>query len=208
MNSLQVDRKILSFTLVLVSVLMADRAHTQAADKKEPVVSDKPLTVEQLAVYRVVLKRYLSGDTGALNLSIHTVPVATEGPFAGHNCSSGIAMEATQPNIIHSLRSEDLAALGLPSLHLVDPDQQGKTVKKNDPGKAIRRGIPVDNAVKNGFANALFSLSEVWFDKTHQHAIVSYGFWCGRLCGNGGSLVLMKKGDDWSVQSQCGGWVS
>jgi len=83
-------------------------------------------------------------------------------------------MESLQRRIVHSFRSDDLARLGFAALQLVDPDQQGKRVKENDPGKAIRKGVPVDDAVKNGFSNALFSLSEVWFDKTHERAIVSY----------------------------------
>lgn len=194
--------------MIAVYASVANGTNAQAIDEEKPVVSDNPLTTEQLAVYQVVLRRYLSSDVGVLNLSIQTVPVETEGPFGGHDCSKGMTMEPLQSKVVHSFRSDDLAKLGFPALHLVDPDRQGKKVKQNDPSKAIRNGVPVDNAVKNGFANALFSLSEIWFDKAHQHAIVSYRFWCGRLCGNGASLVLVKKNDSWSVQTQCGGWIS
>jgi hypothetical protein len=208
MNFLQVSRRLLTCAVVAVSALVANGTHAQGTDDKKPVVSDKPLTEEQLAVYRVVLKRYLSDDAGALNLSIQTVLVESEGPFGGHDCSKGILMEPPQSKVVHLFRSDDLARLGFPALHLVDPDQQGKILKANDPGKAIRNGVPVDDAVKNGFSNALFSLSEVWFDKTHRPAIVSYRFWCGSLCGNGASVVVVKKGESWSVQTQCGGWIS
>ena len=103
-------------------------------------------------------------------------------------------MEPVQPNVVHSFKTDDLGRLGVSSIHLVDPNEQKKEVEKNDPGKAIRKGISVDDAVRNGFAHALFTLSEIWFDKDHEHAIVSYRFWCGSLCGNGGTEVLVRKG--------------
>lgn len=208
MDSVRVSRKLLSCALVAVSSFVAKGAYAQATEDEKPVVIDKPLTAEQLGVYQVILKTYLSGEGGALNLSARTAPFETEGPFGGNDCSKGMTMESPQSRVVHAFRSDDLARLGFPALHLVDPDQQGKKVNENDPGKAIRRGVPVDDAVKNGFANGLFSLSEVWFDKSHQHAIVSYRFWCGSLCGNGASVVLVKKNDSWSIQTQCGGWVS
>lgn len=189
-------------------MLTVNGLHARASDEKKLVVSDKSLTAEQLAIYRTVLKHYLSGEGGELNLSIRTVPIETEGPFAGHDCSQKLDMEPMQANVVHSFKLADLTRLGVSTLRLVDPDQQGREVKKNDPGKAIREGISVDDAVKNGFAHALFSLSEIWFDKKHEHAVVSYSFWCGSLCGNGGTLVLVRKEDRWSVKAQCGGWVS
>lgn len=189
-------------------ILTATPALAQSSNDKKPVVSDQPVSAEQLAIYRVVLKRFLSDGSGSLNLSNQTVPFETEGPFAGHDCSKGLAMEPVQPGVVHSFKSDDLARFGISSLRLVDPDVQGKAVKKNDPGKAIREGVSVDQAVKNGFAHALFRLSEIQFDKNHEHAIISYSFWCGSLCGNGESLVLVKKDGEWSVQSQCGGWIS
>ena len=204
----RVRKRILFSGVLAVSALVANGMHAQGTSEDTPVLNDKPLSLEQLAVYQVVLKRYMTGDEGALNLSIRTVPVDDEGPFGGHDCLKGMSMEPLQPKVVHSFRSDDVTRLGFPAVHLVDPDQRSKKVKENDPGKAIRKGVPVDDAVKNGFANALFSLSEVWFDKAHEHAIVSYRLWCGGLCGNGGSLVLVKKKDGWSVQTQCGGWVS
>ena len=202
-------KAILFRAVVALSALVATGVQAQpAGEGTRIVVSDKPLSVEQLAVYRAVLKNYLSDGEGALNLSRQTLPVDSEAPFGGHDCSKGMTMEPPQSTIVHSFRSDDLDRLGFPALHLVDPEQQSRKVKENDPGKKIRKGVPVDAAVKNGFANALFSLSEVWFDRTHQHAIVSYRFWCGSLCGNGGSLVLLKQNNGWSVQTQGGGWIS
>ena len=208
MDTLRAVGGAISFGLMGALMLTANGLHAQASDEKKPVVSDKPLTAEQLAIYRTVLKQYLSGEHGTLNLSIRTVPVETESPFAGHDCSKTLDMEPIQPNIVHSFKPDDLTRLDISSLRLVDPDQQGREVKKNDPGKKIRQGVSVDDTVKNGFAHALFSLSEIWFDKKHERAVVSYSFWCGSLCGNGGTLVIAKKGDQWSVKTRCGGWIS
>lgn len=208
MDALRAVVKVAGCGFVGFLMLASNGTHAQASERKKPIVSDKPLTAEQLAIYRIVLKRYLSGEDGTLNLSIHTEPIEIDGPFGEHDCSKGLDLEPIEPSLVHSFQTDDLARLGFKSLRLVDPDQQGREVKKNDPSKAIREGVSVDDAVKNGFAHALFSLSEIRFDKKHGHAIVSYSFWCGSLCGNGESLVLVRKGDNWSVQQQCGGWVS
>ena len=208
MNSLRITRNLSGYTVLLLFAVVASGTHAQAKDEEKPLVSDSSLTAEQLAVYRAFLKDYLTDDLGTLNLSIETAPVETDGPFGIHDCSNGMVMELPPQKVVHAFRNDDLAHLGFQSLHLVKPDQQSKRVKENDPGKAIRKGIPVDEAVKNGFSNALFTLSEVWLDKTHQHAIVSYRFWCGSLCGNGSSVLLVRKGDTWSVHAHCGGWIS
>ena len=78
----------------------------------------------------------------------------------------------------------------------------------NDPGKAIQKGKNVDEAVANGFAHGLLTISEIRFDKTHTHALVSLSFVCGGLCGNGTTMLLEKKDGAWMRKAQCGGWVS
>jgi hypothetical protein len=57
-------------------------------------------------------------------------------------------------------------------------------------------------------SHGLATLSEIRFDKQHKHAIVSYGFYCGSLCGNGGAVVLEKVDGAWRRKSQCGDWIS
>jgi hypothetical protein len=82
-------------------------------------------------------------------------------------------------------------------------------VANNDPSIAIREGISVNEAVEKGFANGLFSLSEIAFDKDRRHAVVSYGFHCGLLCGNGALWVFEKVDGKWrKTDLTCGGWIS
>jgi len=73
----------------------------------------------------------------------------------------------------------------------------------------MREGKSVEDAVRNAFATGLFSMSEIAFDKDHHHAVVSYSFWCGFLCGHGKTVVFEKVNGMWrNTNRNCGGWVS
>jgi hypothetical protein len=90
-----------------------------------------------------------------------------------------------------------------------DPAKQSKTVRQNDPSKTMREGKSVDHAVKDAFASGLLTLSEIAFNKDHSKAVMSYSFFCGRLCGNGAVVMLKRVGRKWKVTKQsCGEWVS
>jgi hypothetical protein len=91
---------------------------------------------------------------------------------------------------------------------LVDPKKQGKIIRSNDPSNAIKKGKSVGNAVTDAFGTALFSMSEIAFDKDHHLAVVSYHFWCGSLCGNGSTIVFKKINGTWEKSRDCGGWIS
>ncbi len=151
----------------------------------------------------------MAQEMPALNLAIQTVPLGDTGSAADESCCKGLDLEPASPTIVHRFRQQDLAQLG-PSrtLTLVDPDQQKQDVRNNDPEKTVGDGRTIEDAVRNGFAHGLVTLSEIRFDKGHKHAIVSYGFYCGSLCGNGGTLVLEKMDGVWQRKSRCGDWIS
>jgi hypothetical protein len=142
---------ICGFALVLLSG--ASLTYAQTSQEKKTQVSNSSISAEQSAIYGVVLRRYLSGGDVALNLASRTAPIETEGPFAGHDCSQGLAMEPIPPTVVHFFKPDDLVRLRLTSVRLVDQDQQRKEVEKNDPGKAIRKGVSVGDAVRNGFGH-------------------------------------------------------
>ena len=196
---------------LLTLLILAAVGLAAGQDNQEPKlkVSDKPLTAEQLAVYRVVLGSWMAQEMPALNLAVQTVPLGDTGPTADEICSKGLDLETASPTLVHRFRQQDLAQLG-PSrtLTLVDPDLQKQDVRNNDPGKTFGDGRSIEDAVRNGFAHGLATLSEIRFDKSHKHAIVSYGFYCGSLCGNGGALVLEKIDGVWQYKSRCGDWIS
>jgi len=192
--------------LVLAAVGLAAGQDDPEARLK---VSDKPLTAEQLAVYRVVLGNWMAQEMPALNLAVQTVPFPTSGGFDASGCLKDLDLEPASPTVVHRFRQQDLAQLGpARTFTLVDPDRQRKEVHDNDPEKTIGDGRTIEDAVRNGFAHGLATLSEIRFDKKHKHVIVSYGFYCGSLCGNGGALLLEKIDGVWQRKSRCDEWIS
>jgi hypothetical protein len=184
-------------------------------DSSKPKVSSDPLPAEQIAVYRAVLEDYTKGAGGNLNLANKTELL--ERPGSDDACVKGLDLEAPQSSawVVHQFATTE--ALG-PKVVVVDPDQQDKQVKDNDPQKLIKSAIDdhekvtdkqLDDSIKRAFETGLFTLSEVVFDKQHRHAVVAYSFVCGGLCGHGNTVVLKKVGQKWKVVNRCGGgWVS
>jgi hypothetical protein len=198
-----------SMVCLLLLVLSAVRlASGQQSLQIKTIVSDQPLTAEQLAVYRAVLHGWMENEVSAINLSIQTVPFPTSGAFDAGDCGKDLELEPVVPGVVHRFRPADLPQLGSDKIGLVDPERQRKEVAENDPGKTIGEGRSIEDAVRNGFAHGLVTLSEIRFDKEHKHAIVSYSFFCGSLCGNGGTVVLEKADGAWRRKSHCGEWIS
>jgi hypothetical protein len=190
-----------------VFMLMSANVHAQstASNEQKTVVSDKPLTAEQLAIYHEVLKGWMDDGKQAVHLAIETVPLEED----AKSCVKGVRLEDLDESTVHRFRQEDLPQLGSAKISLVDADAQAKEIEKNDPGTAIRNGKPVDEAVQNGFAHGLVTLSEIRFDQRHELAIVWYGFRCGGLCGNGATVVFEKKNGAWQLRKRpCSVWMS
>jgi hypothetical protein len=109
----------------------------------------------------------------------------------------------------HSFHELTPDVLPSKNMTLVDPKRQAKIVRNNDPSTTIQQGKPVHSAVEKAFSTGLFSLSEIAFDKSHHYAIVSFGFWCGSLCGHGSTLIFENVSGQWKrTDRNCGGWVS
>lgn len=178
------------------------------ADEPKPRISSDPLTAEQLAVYKVVLHGWMDDGKSTVHLQAQTEAFPTSGAFDSSDCLKGMDIEPAVPQTVHRFRPEDLGQIGSNQIQLVDAEAQQKDVEQNDPGTAIRNGASVDDAVKNGFAHGRTWLSEIRFDKTHTHAVVFYGFICGGLCGNGGTVILEKTAKGWKRKSQCSSWMS
>lgn len=195
--------------LIGLSVLTAvGLAFGQSVEDVKPTLSEKPFTAEQLAVYRTVFSEWFRGDKAAVNLAVQSTPVDPNDKSTDNVCLKGLSLEPIIPGQVHRFREEDSTKLGLANLRFVDPEKQLKEIAENDPGKAIREGKSVDDAVKNGFAHGMTSISEIQFDRDHTHAVVSMSHVCGRLCGSGRTILLEKKNGVWTLRSQCGGWMS
>ena len=186
--------KALSLSLM---ILLAPHAYTQPS---QPKISDKPLSSDQLAIYKAVLQDWPYGAKQQTKFTVHlstqTVPAE-----ADEDCAKGLEPPAKE---LHRFRPEDIAQLGPSKIALVDPDAQRKEVAENDPGKHIRKGASIADAVANGFAHGLVTLGEIRFDPSHTHALVHYDFSCGSLCGNGATVILEKaKSGTWFIKSRC-----
>jgi hypothetical protein len=198
-------RKLLALLVAMFSVAGV------AQDEPKPILSAKPLTAEQVAVYRAVLADYLKdGDDRSLNIANKTEPLDPSGCIDGRKqtAPSRVLLE------IHTL--DPSVILGF-KVVLVDPDKQTALVKENDPGKLIKKVIDqheevsdkqLEDSVDRAFSTGLFTLSEIAFDKEHRRAVVAYSFVCGGLCGHGNTLVLTKVKDKWKIKKTCDGWIS
>jgi hypothetical protein len=149
--------------------------------RSKPRVSDHPLTAEQVDIYRAVLKYYPKDSGDMLNVSDTTVPLEVSGRSFDKVCVEGI--EAEQP-------------LGpVPEAHKLSPSVLvGTKMKFVEPE-------PQENRIR------VFTLSEIIFDKPHEHAIVSYSFGYSS-CASGAILVLEWDGHGWAIKKSCGRWMS
>ncbi len=199
------------YVCFIVMFLSVSFCAVSQEDTLRPKLSDESLTTEQIAVYRAVLKDYLKGSDGSLNVANMTEPLDQ----SDKACFKGMELDVTDlATVIHRLEPSLVADT---KIVLVDPGRQQSQIKENDPQNLMKKAIDdhekvtgeqLDKSVKQAFASGLFTLSEIVFDKEHRRAVVAYGFVCGMLCGNGNTLVLKKVGQDWKVIKRCGGWVS
>lgn len=200
-------RTVLLVMLVAVSPfsLSSGSAHENATKSKVP------LSADELAVYKLILQKRSSHEGIALNVSAKTFPLNVSNPVNGwsnNNCLEGIQLEVLT-SVAHSYHELPPDVLPSKGMKLVDPDKQAKIVHGNDPSRTTGKGKSVETAVTQAFQTALFSMSEIAFDKEHRYAAVSYHFWCGGLCGNGASVVLEKVAGEWKTTDRvCASWIS
>lgn len=201
--------------MLVACLTLSSYAATQD-QTSEPKISDEPLTADQIAVYRAVLKDYTKGSKGPLNVANRTEPLGDSRPMFDEACFKEVEASVPKPSvpISHSLETSLMPDM---QIVFVDPDRQQKLIDKNDPQKLVKKAIDdhervtdaqVDESVKEAFEVGIFTMSEILFDKQHRRAAVSYSFVCGGLCGNGNTLILTKSGKSWKVTKRCGGWVS
>lgn len=181
------------------------------ARRAEPAKSDVPLSADEIAIYEAVLQQYVGRkEADRLNVSVRTYPFDPNSHRSGvtADCLRGIELQNLAKVVLtfHVLTPN---LLTVKNMRLVDPDKQTQVVRENDPDKTMRKGKSVSQAVNDAFSTALFSLSEIAFDKENRHAVVSYSYWCGALCGHGSTLVFEKVGNTWKkMDRHCGGWIS
>jgi hypothetical protein len=178
---------------------------------QKPVESAKPLREDEVAIYTAVIREWLSGSPASLNISARNSTLKANSlstALIDCACSAGIQLESLL-SASHSYHRLTPGILPVEHLRLVDPNGQATIVHDNDPNTAMRHGKSSTGAVESAVANGLFTLSEIAFDAQRKHALVSYSFVCGSLCGSGNTWVFEKAAGEWKkVNLGCGGWVS
>ena len=198
------------FLSALVMAVMLLCTSTSATNPK-PVKATSSLSADEMSIYSAVLRHYSNDGNTALNVSQMTYPLDPSSPMSGlqgAECLKDIHLEniAVVSHSFHELPADVLPGK---KMKLVNPRKQTKIVRSNDPSNTIRNGKTVENAVESAFSTALFSMSEIAFDKDRRFAVVSYRFWCGSLCGNGSTFVFEKVKGEWrNTNRNCGGWIS
>jgi hypothetical protein len=193
----------------LLAVVLAFPPTSYASGK--PVKAAIPLSADEVAIYKAILQQFGKNDSGTLNVSATTVPLNPDSHTSGlsrEGCLQGIQLENLDAasHSFHELPPEILIGT---NAKLVDPKKHAKIAHANDPDRTMRPGKSVEDAVRGAFANGLFSMTEIAFDKDHHYAVVIYSFWCGALCGHGRTLVFEKVNGVWrNTNRTCGGWVS
>jgi len=205
-------RGLLAAVMFCLSLCPISRAQEEP---HKPVLSNSPLTADEVAIFRAVLKDYIKGSPGVMLLAATTAPT-DQSPTSVRTCADEISakLDPQSMELVHRIDPSVVAGL---RVKLADPAAQEKEIKANDPQNLIHGAIDegqrvttkqLDDSVKKAFSSALFTLSEIIFDPKHIRAVVSYSFYCGSLCGNGSTLTLRKVGKEWKVSKHCGGWVS
>jgi hypothetical protein len=171
-------------------------------------VTKKQLSEDRLRVYSDFLKVWRRDTIPTLNIATDLDALDSGASSTEGNCAKDLDAEPMAKEPVHQFTLADAGKLGQSAVNLVDRDAQLKDVEKYDPAITIQRGQSVDSAVRDGYSHGLFSFSEIQFDKTHEHALLTYSFYCGQQCGNGGT-VLMTKTDlgFWAISARCHQWM-
>jgi hypothetical protein len=183
---------------------------TIGSDSSKPAKPTVPLSADEIAVYKAVLRTYSGNKDANLNVSAKTYPLDPSASTTGFDqpeCLNGVQLDNLS-SVSHSYHDLPPDVLASKAMTLVDPKTQARIVHSNDPSSTIRKGKPVKDAVQAAFTTGLFSMSEIAFDKERRFAAVRYSFWCGSLCGHGSTLVFEKVNGEWQKVRNCGGWVS
>ena len=199
-------KRVPSFLHAIVIFVLA--SSLAASDRDKPAKSPTPLSADEIAVYKAVLRTL--GKETSLNVSSKTHPLDPSAQTTGFDrpgCLAGIQLENLS-SASHAYHELDTKALPSQAMRIVDPKAQEKIVQSNDPSRTIRQGKTVKDAVAAAFSTGLLSLSEIAFDKEHRFAAVRYRFSCGSLCGHGSTLVLKQVDGEWEKLRECGGWIS
>lgn len=162
-------------------------------------------TDDAKAIYAAFLGQWKGKEGAPLQVANAAAEPTPEEIKEYSECASG--KKGGSVHWTQSTSATELEAVlsSLAGVKLVD----AKKWEAADPGDLIAKGQSVDAAVRSGFDRGLMTLSAISFNETHDIAMFSYSFVCGRLCGNGGTVMFNRTSSGW-VQNKrrCRSWLS
>jgi hypothetical protein len=185
--------------LILTFLMVCSTAVAMAQESVPPKVSIRPLTADQMAIYKAFLADWHTDPKTPLNVANTTDSFRPErDDLQGCMRSFPKGSRAMEVHLFPEQFATD-------RIHLLDPAKY----KVPEVGDFMHRGEDLDNAVQTAFEAGLMSLSEIIFDQTHHFAALNFSFQCGRLCGHGGTVIYERWNGHWRRSKRsCGSWLS
>jgi hypothetical protein len=189
---------------ILLVFLIAASACPLPADVPADKTAPGALSKDALEIYGDFLDSYVGKNQNKVNLVETTAPFTARPAERDSPCLKHFTAEVLDEKA-QTAHTFDASITNGRSVVLIDPS----VTKIVDPADATKKGVPMDEALKEAFAAGQLRLSEIVFDKSHKYAIFSYSFHCGRLCGSGGTVLLVKVDKKWVRSDEgCGSWIS
>lgn len=147
----------------------------------------------KLEVYRAFVSAYSEGHRVNLANVTSLFDAETEGVIS---CAPSVLATTLASRWFRTtaLKQRDFSNS---SVHIVDPEDQAAQVRIHDPMNNISNESDIDRAVAGAFDAGLLQVSEIGFDISGQHALFTFSFYCGGLCGHGGVALFDRVGDRW-----------
>jgi hypothetical protein len=172
---------------------------TQAAASGEPNAADVA------DIYVSFLKEWTDGGRQPVRVAREAKAPPPEELREFSHCAFGAEAVGSRWQPVRPVKDLRNSIGSLSHVQLVD----AVAWKPLDPGDLIAQGHPVESAVRAGFGHGLLTLSAIAFDTSRNTAAFSYSFVCGKLCGNGGTVLLERTPKGWTKSArECGRWIS
>jgi hypothetical protein len=161
-----------------------------------PSPPDKTFSADEAAVYRSFLEKYAATRNlkgAGINLSSRSGPLNER----AKECLETVKAEKPKSSARPFLKAQFES---LPYIMLVNPGQQLEKIKKNDSPRVTSQQMA---------QSGMLTVSQIWFDKDHHFAVMSFSFYCGRRCGHGSTHIFRKVKGQWvQLEHLCESWIS
>lgn len=199
-----VKRCIAALLFIAIGAVPLAFTWASASPSVVPLTTDaRDVYAAFLDVYVPALKRSAGSNPAFVNLANTTAPLDLAAELKeDKDCFHGMTFENIKRarKQVHTL---DLALVSRQDIKLVN-SMQVSAIRQ-----AITHGVPAATAGEMRLEANLLEISEIAFDTTRRFAAIRYGFSCGQLCGEGGTVIFDKTADGWRDSHRgCLGWIA